>query len=299
MDEKELDRVATEAGHAATAEPHHEEVDQVPPPIASDAILATDQATQESALGSLATLACVGPCPPGYFSQIYEHLAQTLTLLEQQAFVVKNGALDQNLAALAGPFIARSIIEATCTALIGRFDPFRILMIREKQLLADYDYSERSSIAMNWNSDFHTDARNSGTVSTDSRIEAMPRSLFGKYYEKALWIEAMEKFADSDKTPRTDWMIELNRTIPGQFIPNMRQDVQRLYSRCSKAIHQEFVVKNADYGDPRFIVVQLGQALEQMAKLSVVFNCSPHVLHPRSRDEVFEIFQDLNDRWIA
>jgi hypothetical protein len=267
------------------------------PPAADAPVANAAPAPVSRQIGYLASLACIGECPEGAYSAIYQHLAQTLTLLEHQAIVVKSGTLDNDLAAMAGPFIARSIIEATCTALIGRFDPFRILMIREKQLLADYDYSERNSIAMNWNSDFHIDAKPSATIAADTRIEAIPRSLFGKYYEKALWIEAVERYADADKTPRSDWMIELNRVVPGQFIPNMRQDVQRLYSRCSKAIHQEFVVKNADYSDQRFIVEQLGLALELMAKLSVVFGCSPHILHPKQQTEIFEDFQALNERW--
>lgn len=241
-------------------------------------------------------MACIDECPSGCYAEIYDHLAATLTSLEKQAFLLKEGAMDAEIAAMAGPFVARSIIEATCTALTGRFDPFRILMIREKQLLVDYDYSERSAIAMNWSSDFQPDKKG-GSIDLETRIDNIPRSLFGKYYEKALWLEAVERFSDAPKTPRCDWMIELARTVPGEFIPRIRQEVQHLYSRCSKAIHQEFVIKNADYADPRFIKEQLGQALELMAKLSLIFNCSPHVIRPRQQAELFEVFQDLNGRW--
>jgi hypothetical protein len=79
----------------------------------------------------------------------------------------------------------------------------------------------------------------------------------------------------------------------------MRQEVQRLYSRCSKAIHQEFVIKNADYSDHRFILEQIGRSLELTAKLCIVFNCSPHVLHPADKPQTFGWFQSLNESWQA
>jgi hypothetical protein len=247
----------------------------------------------------LAELACTSSCPSGAFAEIHTHLHQTLCGLERQAFALKSGSIPSELAAIAAPFVARSIIEATCTALIGRFDPFRLLIMREKQLLEDYDYSVRNPIAINWNTDFISDQKSAGTIDSQTRAENLPRSLFGKYYERVLWLEAMEKFGDHAKTPRSDWLIELNKTAPEAFIPTMRTSVQQLYSRCSKAIHQEFVIKNADYGDTLFLNVQLGQSLEYAAKLSVIFNSSPHVLYPNAIDQSIELFQELNERWSA
>jgi hypothetical protein len=114
----------------------------------------------------------------------------------------------------------------------------------ERQLLSDYDYSEKSAIALNWNSDFNSEKRSGGEIDLDTRIETLPRSLFGKYYERALWIEAFERFADAEKDARTDWLIEMTRVEAKQFITEYEAGSAAalfalLKSHTSRVRHQE------------------------------------------------------------
>jgi hypothetical protein len=268
------------------------------PEIEPTSTAATETEASDSP-GLLASLACTVSCPTGAFSTIYGHLGKTISELEKHAFALKEDNFDSRLAKLAGPLIARSILEMTCTALIGRFDPFRILMVRETQIQEDYVFTERNPIALNWQSDFHPEqAKGTGSIDLKAKIESMPRSLFGKYFERVLWLEAVERFIDlTPKEIRSDWIVELNRVEPAAFIPAMRTSVQQLYSSCSKGIHQEFVVSKSAYSEAINLKIQIGQALELMAKLSLVFNFSPHVLNSLSIEEAVESFRRLNERW--
>ena len=250
-------------------------------------------------VGLLAGLACKVTCPPGAFSGIYDHLGVTLSSLERHAFALKGDNFTSELSKLAGPLIARSLLELTCTALIGRFDPFRVLMVRETQMQEDYVFTERNTVALNWQSDFHTEqGKGVGAVDLKTKVDSMPRSLFGKYFERVLWLEAVERFIDwAPKDLRSDWIVELNRVEPKAFIPTMRNEIQQLYSSCSKGIHQEFVICKSDYSEVKNLQSQIGNALELMAKLSLIFNFSPHVLNALSIGEALESTRKLNERW--
>jgi hypothetical protein len=248
----------------------------------------------------LAPLACGASCSAGAYQSIYSHLFSTLADLERLAFSLKDSSFDSDLASFAAPLVARSIFETALTALIGRFDPLRILIVRESQLADDYDFSKKNDLAINWQNDFHGEALRpaSGGQEPKLKIDSMPRALLGKYYERSLWLEAVERLSDSARTSEQgEWLRQLLRFQPTEFIPRMRTEIQSVYSSCSKGIHQEFVVRQSEYSTRENLRLQVGQALELTSKLAAAFNCSPHVLYPIEPSRAIAHINSLDRKW--
>jgi hypothetical protein len=269
------------------------------PVVSNDPVLAAP-AGEAQAGGYLANLACGTTCPPGAFESVYSHLHRTLSDLERLAFSLKAEDFSSQLGLFSAPLVARSIFEAALTALIGRFDPLRILIVRESQLADDYNYAKKNELAINWQNDFQGEAPKGAQAGQEPRlkVENMPRALFGKYFERALWMEAMEKLSDAAKSePQGEWLLEVTRTEPREFIPRMRTEVQNAYSSCSKGIHQEFVIKQSEYSSRDNLKSQVGQALELTAKLALAFNCSPHVLYPVDPGNAIAQMNSLDRKW--
>jgi hypothetical protein len=96
----------------------------------------------------LTQLAC-GDVPAGDIGQILEHLANTLDRLITRAVRLKNAGEDVDVSTF-GPFLGRATIEVAFTAIIARFDPYRVLAIRKSQLLQVYDPQVRNPVSFNW-----------------------------------------------------------------------------------------------------------------------------------------------------
>lgn len=91
----------------------------------------------------LATLICGTSSAEGTPAEVHSHLASVLDRLVVRAKALKTAAEPIELA-LFGPFLGRATIEVGMTAILTRFDPFRVLAIRQSQLAADYDTKIRN-----------------------------------------------------------------------------------------------------------------------------------------------------------
>src|SRR5580700_10140207 len=106
----------------------------------------------------LTTIVCGSIPLKGASAETMAHLSDTLDRLIARTLALKQSADPFDLA-LFGPFLGRATIEVSFTAILGRFDSFRILAIRRSQVANNYDPKQRNPLAFSWSNDVQGDEK--------------------------------------------------------------------------------------------------------------------------------------------
>lgn len=166
-----------------------------------------------------AKLVCGTAGQAGSFGGITCHLLSSVKAVLSE--ICKLPTESPERIALFGPFWGRSVLELTYTALIGRLDPFRLLVLREIQMQQTagdaVGLGERCFSAFQWTGDVRPtkDAENQDLWSPSKTMEKMSRSLFGKYYERVYWVPAFTAVIDSlTDAQQGAWFDELRKISP-------------------------------------------------------------------------------------
>jgi hypothetical protein len=227
-----------------------------------------------------AKLVCGVTSSTGAFAGIATHLHTSLKGVVNE--IVKLPAESPERIALYGPFLGRSILELTYTALVGRLDPFRLLVLREIQMrLPTSDVTllgERCQTAIQWSGDVRPmkDGENPDLWSPTKTIDKMHRSLFGKYYEQIFWVPAFTNVIDSlTAAQQGAWFDELRKITPESFTPRTRGDSDRTYSSLSKGIHHEFVIPPETFYSPKTVFELLKDAFRLASNSALVCQAIP------------------------
>jgi hypothetical protein len=227
-----------------------------------------------------AKLVCGTTGSAGSFAGITTHLHTTLKGVVTE--IVKLPGESPERIALYGPFLGRSVLELTYTALVGRLDPFRLLVLREIQMqLPPGDVTalgERHQAAIQWSGDIRPakDGENQDLWSPTKSIDKMHRSLFGKYYEQIFWIPAFTSVIDSlTAAQQGAWFDELRNITPEGFTPRSRGDSDRTYSALSKGIHHEFVIPPETFYSPKTVFELLKDTFRLASNSALVCHAVP------------------------
>jgi hypothetical protein len=241
---------------------------------------------------ALAKLVC-GQVPQGSstLSQTLGHLSTTLTSLVRELpepFGTRSEARP-----LFVPVLVRGILEVTCTALIARTDPFRILALREIQRSPSYTPDRRVACAIQWQGDIVTDK--ASAWDPEMKPEKLARALLGDHQDQVLWRPAFELFLDAlnERGALGRWSQELQGMAPESFIPWVRGQAQRIYTAASKGIHHESLLPFSAYNDESSIPVMIETLMKTVAALSVVANFCEHLSFPVPPDDALAIHEAL------
>ena len=163
------------------------------------------------------------------------------------------------------------------TALLGRFDPFRILTLREVQQ-ANRTADRRHAAAVQWTGDILAVKKVTEPWSVEQKPDGMTRALLGDYYEHILWQQAFEQLLDRVPQSRGgEWMRKLRRQKPEGFIPEMRKRAAEIYSTLSKGVHHEFVISPERTLGQDTILVSMNETIELVANLALTANMIRHL----------------------
>jgi hypothetical protein len=245
----------------------------------------------------LTALVCGNATAAGAISEVHAHLSNSLDRLLVRSRALKRTGDPVDLA-LFGPVLGRATIEVGITAILARFDPFRVLAIRKSQLSTDYDTKIRNPLAFNWANDVQGEEKPKLWTARPG-IKDLQRAVLCKHFNDVFWQEAFEIMTDAVPYSRGDtWMANLKRVSPEGFTVLMRTDADRLYSELSKGVHHEFVIAMTAQYDAATVGDLLGRSWEMLAALGVTACHSPAV-KPLQDADPLDLYEEAQKELLA
>ncbi|MBB1521192.1 hypothetical protein [Aquipseudomonas guryensis] len=233
-----------------------------------------EEAIPTQAQTSLALLLC-GPLPndQSELDEVLKHLSTTIDNVTGEIERLKG--FNESQIALYGPFLGRSILELGCTALIARLDPFRVLVIREKQRQPDYELGKINKSSIRWQGDVLADKV--GNLWEDKSLQNPTRALLGDYYSSLIWPSSFQKLIDAtDNITGDDWIAEIRLKDSERFCNEIRSQISTLYSELSKGIHHELVIPVSAAFDIETTKDMIRRSIVSISNLALVSTCVPH-----------------------
>lgn len=245
---------------------------------------------------SLAQLIC------GDFSQheslknLYQVLFHNISNMETRlGRLIING--DAGDLTVLGPYFARNLLETTCSALLGRIDPFRLIYVQKVQSLEGFSIGSKAKGAISWSGDIFE--KNETDVSSlwkpDREFSKVGRALFGNHYGEVFWNPAFRSLID-DPNYLSESSLEYFRThieSPDKFTLFLRQKSSALYSSLSKGIHSELVIKPEIVYDDTTVIELVNDTIQICSILGIVCHCIDFSICRLPMDNAFQNYNDL------
>ncbi|MGG1637635.1 hypothetical protein [Paenibacillus sp. NRS-1760] len=198
-----------------------------------------------------------------------------------------------------GPYLARTVLETTCTAIIGRLDPFRIISLRNVQSLSNFSLGNKSTSAISWSGDvFGKNETTTNLWSPDKDISKIERVLLGRYYGEMYWNPSYKKMLD-DNTISNEMALEYYRTVvedPERFILYLRSESSRIYSSLSKGVHSELVIAEEVVYDKTTVSVLISDTIKLCSVLGYLSHYIDTVICRLPIDNALASFNSI-DIW--
>lgn len=237
-------------------------------------------------------LICGTPTGDSQLAKSLSHLTSTLSKLLAELPPPYGNAI--KLSELSTPFLSRSILEVSFTALVARIDPFRVLTIGGAQTHATYDPGIPSGLAFRWQGDVLSDGK-SDLWSAKLKPNEVSRALLGDYQERFVWKPAFQRFIDylNTRSVTGDWSAELATVGIEGFVPRFRTTASGVFSRTSKGVHHEYVLPPATYFDESSLRDLLDDTLMTVISFATVANFCEHLCFKVDEPKAFDIFESL------
>jgi len=141
------------------------------------------------------------------------------------------------------PFCARVVLENSCAALMGRFDPFRMMYLCEFQSQPEYETGRRAKSSFAWTGDvLPGDEKVAQTLwNIDYDVPKIGRALLSRHFDHVYWKPAVDRMLDFiSNAPRNALLGDILQLESGTFINSIRGRAAQLHSALSKGVHWEF-----------------------------------------------------------
>jgi hypothetical protein len=207
---------------------------------------------------------------------IYTNIASLLEFyFEKSIYYYKNTGTEEKT--FFAPFCARALLEISLTAILGRIDPFRLLIVSSMQGNPNFELGQKNNTAIQWSQDIMCDnhctieKNESKLWDQSTTLSKISRSLFSPYIDSLLWEPAFNKFIDTfDKIQNIDVVTNIKQIETKKFIPTMKGKASRLYPSLSKGVHVEFVLPIATILDNQTIDENIVDCIEILTSLAIV-----------------------------
>jgi hypothetical protein len=240
----------------------------------------------------LARLACGDPDTTSELGQVLTHIGTMIDTVMQEITAPRDRS-DKHVT-LYGPFLGRSLLDLSLTALIARFDPFRVLLIREMQRSPEYQAGVRLKTAIQWQGDVLGEAKILNLWSPEKSMDKVTRALLGDYFDHVIWRPAFGVLLDSpDPLPAGPWTQELQLLTAERVMSRLRVEVGTTYSSLSKGIHHEFVIPPERLYDRKTVVTCLLDAMRLASHLALLSQMVAHCPFLIARQEALTHYNNL------
>ncbi|MCY8452087.1 hypothetical protein MOC98_04260 [Bacillus spizizenii] len=247
-------------------------------------------------MDDLARLICGDYAQHKSIESLYDVLFNNIKNMETRIDILLTN--DSDDLTLLGPFYARNILESSCSALIGRFDPFRLIYVHKIQSLDNYSIGKKSNGGINWNGDVF-EKKSSGAIwNPDKEFQKVGRGLFGDAYGDTFWNPAYQMLID-DETIQSNESLDYYKSSvdPDKFTEFLRTRSSKIYSSLSKGVHSEFLIKPEIIYDKSTVVELLLDAVKFCSIIGLVSHYIDSCICRLPYDNAFVIYQKLYD-WV-
>lgn len=227
-------------------------------------------------MSELAQLICGVPTGTGKLAKTLIHLSSVIE--DVQVRLPRPNGREPHCDALTVPFLSRVLLEVSCTALLARIDPFRVLTIRTAQAQGDYKPGERLASAIQWQGDVLCPTEKN--LKWNRGIKDIPRALVGDYMGDLVWkpaflkcVDEMQGFAEPLNGPRSRRLRSFDER---SFIPWIRSEIRKAYSTASKGVHYEFLSASTTY-DTTTLAKLVDDVITICSTLGCVLNFCDHI----------------------
>lgn len=233
--------------------------------------------------------------PGGGDSELGEILAYIQTSLESVLNQLSWLSLQEPArVSMLAPFLGRSLLELSTTALIGRLDPLRLLVVRQIQAQPDYNTAVPWKASIRWQGDVLV-KKEKELWSQALEYEKVTKALLGEYYDHLMWRPAFIRMLSCRPAGGGTWLAELAGINAESFILRRRDEIGRLYSSLSKGIHHEFVMPPGSVYDQATITELLRRSVHVVADLALVSHFIPHSAATLPPQEALEAFNRIEN----
>lgn len=143
------------------------------------------------------------------------------------------------------PCYGRNILESSLTALLGRVDPYRLIIVYKVQSDASYDIGKRAQSAVEWTGDILAkEPPRNNMWQFDKKKENFDRALLGNYIGEVIWKPAFGALTDYVAEQEYDsvWLSEIISENENSNFERAKSTAARLFSSFSKGVHSESLV---------------------------------------------------------
>lgn len=161
------------------------------------------------------------------------------------------------------PLVLRSLMEVSCSGLLARVDPFRVIYAAKSQL-GYYDKGRQQLASLKWSGDIldDTKAKVPATAEGDKSVvnggkkkaswnpalsrKDFPRALFSPCMSEILWEPAHLSFTDwlaSNGAETSVWLSNMAAMSSEDVCEIYSTEGNKIYSELSKGIHPEFIIQ--------------------------------------------------------
>lgn len=224
--------------------------------------------------------------------EILKHLSSSIDKIECE--ILQLNELSEERRILFGPYLGRSLLEVGTTALISRLDPFRAMIVKEKQKQPDYqiDISHKSSIR--WQGDVLDKAVT--PLWDDKNLQSPTRAILGDYFKEMMFIKSAQTIID-DVTEESigEWYNQIQRTDPRGLMASIRTAYTKLFSSLSKGVHHEMIVPAGTIYDKETINSLINETLYYVSTLALVASPIPFIYNKMALPDVYEHYKSVQE----
>ncbi|QCF36978.1 hypothetical protein [Salinivibrio sp. YCSC6] len=224
--------------------------------------------------------------------KILLHLQTSLQKVTQELVELQQSS-DYKLG-LYGPYLGRSILELSMTALIARVDPFKILLMKGKQEQPDYDLGKPHSSAIRWQGDVVDKAVSN--IWNDKSLKDPTRAIFGAYQVQLVLISSAELVIDEgSESSMGEWYAQLSSTTPDSTIESIKSKINTAYSSLSKGIHHELLIPQESVLDRDTVISLLNETFYIVASISLLISQIPYAYKKAELEQSFVDYKNSKE----
>ena len=231
----------------------------------------------------------------GELSEILDLLASTINNFSIRCIEFLKQDAPQDIATF-GAYCGRTLLEASCIALIGRITPYRVLLLKRYQEQPNYDLGIRHKISIEWKGDILPKSNiTREQIWNKAEDKSLTSPLLSDYMWDIYWIPAFKSLLDDTVNEDNTYLIKLASIPLDGICQNLRKEAEELYSSLSKGIHQEFIIPHGVAYDAITVQDLLQRTISLVTKLALISHYIPIAVASIDKENLLQCLAEIEE----